>query len=131
MNLNKTCKIQNSRARQDENSILMRYSKSIDNMNDIINYMVNVLKGYTRNGIRRHCWLASQGPEYVMKVQNRANIRQKYGNFERVRQLCQEDSACKKLIQDFDRISSFYLARREEDSELLNTTSASDTMGLR
>jgi hypothetical protein len=56
-------------------------------MNDIINYMVNFAKGYTRNGLRKYCWLSAQGEEYLIKIQNPKNIRQKYGNFERIRSL--------------------------------------------
>ena len=113
-NLNKTCKIRHSavvKAEETDSSILSKYSKSIENMNDMINYMINVLKGYTRNGVRRNCWITSQGPDYTLKMQTSNNIRQKYGNFERVRQLCEEDSACRRLIRDFDRISAYYFSR--------------------
>lgn len=49
--------------------------------------MVNFAKGYTRNGLRKYCWLSAQGEEYLIKIQNPKNIRQKYGNFERIRSL--------------------------------------------
>lgn len=43
--------------------------------------MINYIKGYTRNGIRKYSWLASQGEEYLLKVQTGKNIKQKYGIF--------------------------------------------------
>lgn len=63
--------------------------------------MVNFLKGYTRNGIRRSCWLASQGEDYLIKVQSSRNIKQKFGVFERVRCLAQRNEVCRQLISDF------------------------------
>jgi hypothetical protein len=43
--------------------------------------MICYLKGYTRNGIRKQCWLSSQGEDYLLKIQSSKNIRQKYGTF--------------------------------------------------
>lgn len=50
-------------------------------MNDIINYMINYLKGYTRNGVRKMCWLTAQGQDYMFKISSAKNIKHKYGTF--------------------------------------------------
>ena len=48
--------------------------------------MVNYAKGYTRNGIRKDCWIVSQEDEgYINKVTSQKNMKQKYENFEKVR----------------------------------------------
>ena len=89
-----------------------KYLKSINNLNEIVNYMVNYAKGYTRNGVRNDCWITGQGdPEYITRVMNGVNMKQKYENFEKVRELCQEDNNCKELISNYERIINYYLVR--------------------
>jgi hypothetical protein len=70
--------------------------------------MVNFAKGYTRNGIRRHCWLASRGEQYLLKIQNPKNIRQKYSNFERIRSLSEKNEIYKQLLKDYEKIINHY-----------------------
>lgn len=56
-------------------------STHVGELNDIINYMFNFLKGYTRNGIRGNCWLVSQGRDYMLKANSHSNLKAKYANF--------------------------------------------------
>lgn len=86
--------------------------KSIENLNEVVNYMVNYAKGYTRNGIRKECWITGQGDqEYVTKVMGVKNIKQKYENYEKIRELCQSNSVCKQLISNYEQIINYYLVR--------------------
>ena len=82
-------------------------------MNEIINYMINYLKGFTRNGIRNRCWAVSQGEEYVSKLKQGINFKQKYINFEKIRLLCLKDKECRHVIRDFEIIANFYFSELE------------------
>ena len=92
--------------------------------------MINVLKGYTRNGLRKHCWITSQGDDHILRVQTVSNIRQKYGNFERIRQLCEEDQPCRRLIKDFDKIATFYFSKLTEVGQDFSSTQNSRSRRL-
>lgn len=77
-------------------------------MNEVVNFIINYIKGYTRNGIRNRCWITNQGKRYLKKALNSENIKVKYENFEKIRNICLEDQNCKELVKNFEKIMDYY-----------------------
>lgn len=54
-----------------------KYTQSILNLNELVNFLMNCVKGYSFTGesrIREGSWVWQQGPAFLKKMQSSANL---------------------------------------------------------
>lgn len=60
-----------------QSSLKEKYTQSILNLNELVNFLMNSVKGYTFSGesrIREGSWIWQQGAIFLKKMQSPANL---------------------------------------------------------